>query len=217
MCATSRSAARTGGGSATADGPGSSSAIAVGRSGRPSVTIAAMAISTPNTVNGVHESTLVRAIAAIAGPTSVAAPSSQPSATFAAASSRGPRTYAGSSVATTGRVVVTAHVEMTAPAYASTCGASVASATAIANIAADCTTRPVVRTRRAPRRSDQPPTNAANERRREELRDEDGGGLAHAAEAERDRGHRDPHAELRGAERAERPRVAVPHPAHESF
>ncbi len=121
----------------------------------------APAIRAPNTVNGVHESTVVRASAAIAGPISVAAPSSHPSATFAAASSRGPRTYAGISVATTGRVVVTAQVEMTAPAYASTCGAPVASAIAIANIAADCTSRPVVRTSRAPRRSDQPPTNAA--------------------------------------------------------
>ena len=160
--------------------------------------------------------TVESVIAAIAGPTSVAAPSSQPRATFDAASCAGPRTYAGINVATTGRVVVTARSRLTAPAYASTCGAPVASATANGR-----SSRPTARSGRwsgraacpagptsRPRARRRTPPGAVARRGRRWLRARRRSRTRPWSSRSRRRTPR------RGTCRT--PRAAVPHPAHES-
>src|SRR5262249_59100373 len=106
------------------------------------------ATTVPNTMNGAALPIVVMVIAVIAGPPSVAAPSSQPIATFAAASSAGSRTADGISVAMVGRVVETAADANTAPPYTRLIGAPEARAMPAPSIPHACTDSPAMSTRR---------------------------------------------------------------------
>ncbi len=96
--------------------PSSGSTTIGSEPSRPSVAAAPRNTSPAKTMNGAAKPLTPNSTAAIAGPTSVEAPSIHPSVTLVAASVRGLSTRLGSIAATLGRVVVTEIAATTAAA-----------------------------------------------------------------------------------------------------